>query len=148
MRAASSNRRTPTGQGRVVADHSMQTSFPCSFQPSLTLLPVSMSLVDLFCGSLLHAFGFLISPGIFSKEGTLALTLVNVCAISACFSDSAETFDKQHSSHPANTLHLSAMMKAAQKLREASGCAPTASLTAFMETMQQEWVSRHGVRTK
>lgn len=50
----------PQAKEGSVADHSMQASFPCSFQPSLTLLPVSMSLVDLFCGSLtcLWVFNF------------------------------------------------------------------------------------------
>lgn len=59
------------------------------------------------------------------------MKLVNVCAIDTLFSDIANTFNKQHDDH-------SAMMKAAQKLKEVSGCAPTASLTACVETVQQE----------
>ncbi|KAM6050080.1 uncharacterized protein LJ206_017294 isoform 2-T2 [Theristicus caerulescens] len=69
--------------------------------------------------------------GVFNKEGTLTMKLVNVCAIDTQFSDIANTFNKQHDDH-------SAMMKAAQKLKEVSGCSPTASLTACIETVQQE----------
>ncbi|CAM9717609.1 unnamed protein product, partial [Bubo scandiacus] len=69
--------------------------------------------------------------GVFNKEGTLTMKLVNVHAIDTLFSDIANTFNKQHDDH-------SAMMKAAQKLKEVSGCAPTAGLTACIETVQQE----------
>lgn len=106
-------------------------------QVFMLLHPFPKSLVDLFYCCLLNAFGFLISSGVFSKEGTLTLKLVNVRAIDTHFSDIAKTFNKQHSDH-------SAMMRAAQKLKEVSGCAPTASLTACIEMMQQE----HGKQTK
>ncbi|XP_069728650.1 uncharacterized protein [Phaenicophaeus curvirostris] len=69
--------------------------------------------------------------GVFNKKGTLTMKLVNVRAIDTLFSDLAKTFNKQHDDY-------SAMMKAAQKLKEVSGCAPTASLTACIEAMQQE----------
>ena len=65
------------------------------------------------------------------------MKLVNVRAVDTLFSDIANAFNKQHDDH-------SAMMKAAQKLKEVSGCAPTASLTACIETVQRE----HGMQAK
>lgn len=65
------------------------------------------------------------------------MKLVNVCAVDTRFSDIAKTFNKQHNDH-------SAMMRAAQKLKEVSGCAPTATLTACIDTIQRE----HGKQTK
>lgn len=65
------------------------------------------------------------------------MKLVHVRAVDALFSDIASTFNKQREDH-------SAMMKAAQKLREVSGCAPAASLTACIETAQQQ----HGKQAK
>lgn len=59
------------------------------------------------------------------------MKLVNVDAIDTLFSDIANTFNKQHDDH-------SAMKKAAQKLKQVSGCPPTASLRACIETVQQE----------
>ncbi|PKU37375.1 hypothetical protein llap_12320 [Limosa lapponica baueri] len=68
---------------------------------------------------------------VFNKEGTLAMKLVNVRAVDALFSDIASAFNKQHEDH-------AAMTEAAQKLKGVSGCAPTASLTACIGTLQQE----------
>ncbi|XP_064378871.1 uncharacterized protein LOC112982445 isoform X2 [Dromaius novaehollandiae] len=73
--------------------------------------------------------------GVFSKEGTLTMKLVNVLAMDTLFSDIAQAFNKQHEDH-------SAMKKAAQKLKELSGCAPTAGLAACVEQAQRE----HGAR--
>ncbi|XP_067164422.1 uncharacterized protein [Apteryx mantelli] len=69
--------------------------------------------------------------GVFGKEGTLTMKLVNVLAIDTLFSDIAKAFNKQHEDH-------SAMKQAAQKLKELSGCAPVASLAACIEHIQQE----------
>ncbi|XP_027571516.1 uncharacterized protein LOC113985137 [Pipra filicauda] len=69
--------------------------------------------------------------GVFNKEGTLTMKLVNVQAIDTLFSDIATTFNGQHEAH-------CAMLRAAKRLREGCGCAPTAALTACMDTLQQE----------
>nr|XP_013805026.1 PREDICTED: uncharacterized protein LOC106490195 [Apteryx mantelli mantelli] len=69
--------------------------------------------------------------GVFGKEGTLTMKLVNVLAIDTLFSDIAKAFNKQREDH-------SAMKQAAQKLKELSGCAPVASLAACIEHIQQE----------
>lgn len=68
------------------------------------------------------------------------MKLVNVPAIDNLFSDIANTFNKQHDDH-------SAMKKAAQKLKEVSGCAPSASLKACIETVQQEHGKQRKLRT-
>lgn len=65
------------------------------------------------------------------------MKLVNVRAVDTSFSDIASTFNQQHDDH-------SAMMKAAQKLKEVSGCAPTAGLAACMEAVRRE----HGTWAK
>ncbi|XP_064891104.1 uncharacterized protein LOC110365798 isoform X3 [Columba livia] len=69
--------------------------------------------------------------GLFNKEGTLTMKLVNVRAIDTLFSDVAEAFNEQHGDH-------SEMLRAARGLREVCGCAPTAALTACMDTLRHE----------
>ncbi|XP_027547558.1 uncharacterized protein LOC113971636 isoform X2 [Neopelma chrysocephalum] len=66
------------------------------------------------------------------------MKVVNIQAIDTLFSDIATTFNRQHEAH-------SAMLRAAKRLREVCGCAPTAALTACMDTLQQEH-GAHGVQ--
>ncbi|XP_019349746.2 uncharacterized protein LOC109284794 [Alligator mississippiensis] len=71
------------------------------------------------------------NTGVCSKEGTLAMKVVNVLEIDTLFSDIAETFNKQYGDH-------SAMEEAIRRLKEASGCAPTSSLTDCIDNIKRE----------